>query len=85
MNPIVGTTVIYTLTEQDAVAINNTPHAKNAAHAGDHYPALVVRAWSDDENPLVQLKVFYDGTGSYWATSVNYGDGERQWHRPVPA
>lgn len=68
MNPIVGSIVIYTLTEQDAVAINNTPHAKNTAHA--------VRAWGVEDDPLVQLQVFY---------SVQHGDGQRQWHRPVPA
>jgi hypothetical protein len=60
----------------------------NPVNAGDIYPAMVVRVW-DQEQGLVNLRVFLDGPDVYWVTSVKY-DGMREvktWHwlRPSQA
>lgn len=57
-------------------------HIGNSVKAGETYPALVVRRWGDTPESCVQLQVFLDGNDTYWATSVNQGDGERQWSWP---
>lgn len=54
----------------------------NGVNAGDVYPAMVVRRWGDTPESCIQLQVFLDGNDTYWATSVNEGDGERQWSWP---
>lgn len=57
-------------------------HIGNDVTAGDIYPALVVRRWSDVPTSVIQLQVFLDGNDTFWATSVPEGDGERQWSWP---
>lgn len=60
-----------------------------------HRPAIIVRVWErpDDEEPLVQLQVFTDGTndgqecvsGLIWATSVVHDEEHKSrgtWHWP---
>lgn len=98
MKPSIGRIVLYTLTEDDAQAINKrrvdfdqhrktdaytdtgyVAHYGNEARAGDTYPAVVIRVWSDD---LVNAKVLLDGTDTYWATSRPQGDEAGHWNWP---
>ena len=60
-------------------------HVGNAVKAGETFPALVVRRWGETPESCIQLQVFLDGNDTYWATSVNEGDGERQWSWPPRA
>jgi hypothetical protein len=60
-------------------------HIGNPVEAGDVYPAIVVRRWSDVPTSVIQLQVFLDGNDTFWATSVAEGDGERQWSWPPRA
>jgi hypothetical protein len=80
--PSIGRIVHYKLNEGDALFINNKrikdQTVANSVWAGDVYPAIVVRTWDTS----VQLQVFLDGPDTYWATSVQEGDGERQWSWP---
>lgn len=70
-----GKFVTYTLGQTDADAINNRSQS-NHASAGDEYPALIVRVWSDD---CANLQLFYDGEGTLWLTSRVRGDGFSHW------
>lgn len=75
-----GRIVLYTLNAADADNINHTHVMKrNPAREGDVYPAIVVRVWTA---PCAQLQVFYDGEGTYWATSRTEGDQPGTWHWP---
>jgi hypothetical protein len=56
-------------------------HVGNHVHAGDVYPATVVRV----NDPSVNLQVHLDGTDTYWATSRAEGDGEGSWAWPARA
>jgi hypothetical protein len=76
----VGRIVTYVLTDADADLINQRATLANPAQAGDEYPALVVRVFGP---PLANLQVFYDGEGSYWATSRTEGDTQGTWHWPA--
>lgn len=42
-------------------------HIGNQVEAGQTFPAIVVRTWTDD---LVNLQVFLDGNDTMWRTSV---------------
>lgn len=79
--PVIGRIVTYTLTEQDAAAIGALPGHSNTPRAGDEYPAMIVRVWAGFAS--INLQVFYDGDGSYWATSRPEGDKPGSWHWPV--
>lgn len=67
-------------------------HIGNPVHAGDIFPAMIVRLWDQPEHPvtattLVQLQVFLDGNDTYWATSVSQlqpelGDQWPCWFEP---
>lgn len=81
--PTIGRIVHYRLSAGDATAINALPGPKNEAREGDVYPALVVRTWGETAESAVQLQVFYDGAGSYWATSRREGDEPATWAWPV--
>jgi hypothetical protein len=74
-----GRIVTYTLGQADADAINGRSQS-NFASAGDEYPALIVRVWTDD---CVNLQVFYDGEGSLWCTSRVRGPGLSHWEWPA--
>lgn len=50
-------------------------HYGNQVHAGDVFPATVIRVWPTSVNLQVQL----DGNDTYWATSVSEGHGQHQW------
>lgn len=56
-------------------------HHGNAVHEGDVFPAMIVKTWGDTPEASVNLKVFLDGTDTYWATSVHVGDkpGDFRW------
>lgn len=60
-------------------------HVGNDVHAGDVFPAIVVRVFGPehDLDPSVNLKVELDGTDSHWATSRTQGDEPGQWSWPV--
>lgn len=60
-------------------------HIGNKVAAGDVFPAIVVRRWSDVPTSTIQLQVFLDGNDTFWATSVAEGEGERQWSWPPRA
>lgn len=64
-------------------------HVGNPVSAGDVYPLLITRVWSDqpNEHTSVNGQVFLDGNDSLWVTSVDQGVGERKWFEPprVPA
>lgn len=68
-----------------AVGTGDQVHVGNGVKAGDVFPAMVVRRWGDAPTSSVQLQVFLDGNDTYWATSVNEGEGERQWRWPPRA
>lgn len=56
-------------------------HIGNEVHAGDIYPAMVIRVWGD-ESGCSNLKVMLDGNDDFWATSINF-DAEKRphtWH-----
>ena len=68
--PIIGQIVHYELTDYDANIIRRQ-HASsrlNMPQAGDVYPAIIVRVWSET---CVNLRVVLDGTVDYWVTSRN--------------
>lgn len=77
VSAILGETVLYTLTDQDAAAVN-AEKRNNRAHAGELYPAIVVRVWGEG---LVNLRVLIDGPGELWATSKHDGTEPGQWQR----
>ncbi|MGH3584840.1 MAG: hypothetical protein ACRDQ0_00815 [Pseudonocardia sp.] len=64
MKPTIGRIVRYTLTEQDADAVNlqrlRSDHKGNRAVAGDVYPATIVRV-GDSPKPSCNLQVQLDG------------------------
>lgn len=57
-------------------------HIGNEVHAGDIYPAMVVRVWSQTSG-CSNLKVNLDGSDDFWATSINHDragtPGTWQW------
>jgi hypothetical protein len=81
LTPTIGRIVLYKLSESDA---NDIKHRRGAAqgnvpHAGEVYPAVVVRSWG---GPSVNLQVFLDGPDSYWAPSRKEGTVEGCWTWP---
>lgn len=78
--PTIGRIVHYTLNEGDVGLINQhrteNTDVGNAVQPGQVYPAMVVRVF-DPSATTVNLQVFLDGSGSYWATSRREaGEGE---------
>lgn len=78
--PSIGRIVHYTLSEGDVDAINQqTPmvqyglQVRNSVHAGDIYPAVIVRVFGAE---CANLQVLLDGRASYWATSRVFDDPE---------
>jgi hypothetical protein len=79
--PTVGRIVLYKLDESDCNVIKHRRGAAqgNVPHAGEVYPAVVVRSWG---GPSVNLQVLLDGPDSYWAVSRKEGAEEAQWAWP---
>lgn len=79
-----GRIVTYVLTQRDADNINDDLAASsNVAHAGDKYPALVIRTFSNGNS--INAQVFYDGDGQLWVTSRAQSIEPVQgfWHWPA--
>lgn len=90
MTPSIGRIVLYMLNEHDVGEINNrrgdSPADVSTVVAGQEYPMLIVRVWSDS---YVNGQVFLDGCDSYWTTSRNQvppdvSDDQKQgkWYAP---
>jgi hypothetical protein len=98
VKPSIGRIVHYTLSEQDAEAINrlhggpdhrrdNTHgHVGNSVRAGDVFPLVITRVWASaeqvTEHTAVNGQVLLDGNDTLWVTSVSQGEGPRQWFVP---
>jgi hypothetical protein len=54
----------------------------NSVSAGDVYPMIVVRVWTDD---LVNGQVMLDGNYTLWVTSVHVGEDPGNFAWPVRA
>jgi hypothetical protein len=94
--PGIGRIVLYRLGTDDAEEINkrrseafqapahawgSQSHVGNQVAAGQQYPAVVVRKFSDGDT--VNLQVLLDGADSHWATLRALGDEDGQWSWPV--
>jgi len=86
MQPTIGRIVHYTLGDQDARWIEENVPAfqRNAARAGQTYPAVVVAVFHPSTT-TANLKVLLDGGAGaeYWATSRTEGDEPGQWSWPL--
>lgn len=94
MQPTIGRVVLYTLTEDDANAINRRRAGRatreradvttygNRAEAGQIFPATVVRVWPPESAPLCNLQVNLDGADGAWVTSRAEGDKPGTWSWP---
>ncbi len=86
MIPTIGRIVHYTLSEQDAAAINalrgRSTFRANPAYEGEVYPMMIVRVWGNSPDSAVQGQVFIDGNFTLWATSVSHGEGPRTYAWP---
>ena len=61
-------------------SIGAQAHIGNEVYAGDQFPMIVIRVWSDT---CVNGQVLLDGTDQLWKTSPLLGDGGGQWNWPV--
>jgi hypothetical protein len=86
--PSIGRIVHYQLSDTDVAMIDRQLHEaaagvhRNSVHAGDVYPAMVVRVF-DLSVSTSNLQVFLDGDCSYWATSRVEGDQPGTWTWPA--
>lgn len=71
----------------DGVGVSRIVHYKDE-HEDNCKAAIIVHDFKQD-NGLVNLRVFYDGINDAnagmvddWKTSVEFGDGNHQWHWP---
>jgi hypothetical protein len=89
MKATLGRIVHYTLTATDVELINyNRPRwakgqpemMRNAVQVGGVLPAVVVAVFGDGEH--VNLSVWLDGYGTYWATSRPEGTTPGTWAWP---
>lgn len=55
-------------------------HVGNDVKEGDIYPAMVIKVWGT--SGCSNLKVFLDGSDSFWATSISYQEDKApfSWH-----
>ena len=75
MKPTIGRVVIYNTTEEDKASAG-----KNFDNVVQQLPAIIVNVWSDT---CINVRVFSDGGGMLWKTSINQGDQPGQWNWPV--
>jgi hypothetical protein len=85
--PTVGRIVLYTISPADESFLaskfaSQIGRTLNKPCAGDVYPALIVRVFSELG---VNLKVQLDGEPVFWATSRVPGEGEGRWALPTIA
>ena len=99
--PAIGRIVLYTLTEDDAKAINKrrddfTEHRKHISYRDTGYIShFGNEAREGDVYPavvirvwpgdLINAKVLLDGTDTFWATSRHQGDENGNWNWPPRA
>jgi hypothetical protein len=57
-------------------------HTGNAVSANDVFPMVITRTWGDTEQSAVNGTVLLDGNDTFWATSVDQGEGQRHWLAP---
>lgn len=59
-------------------------HIGNDVSAGNVFPMMVTRLWSDSVPGSVSVngQVFLDGNDCLWATSVSEGEGGHTWAWP---
>jgi len=75
MKPTIGRIVIYNTTEEQRNDISTSGNKSNKL------PAMITAVFNDTQ---VNLQVIVDGMiGTYWVTTVDQGDNERQWNWPV--
>lgn len=55
-------------------------HFGNPVVCGDEFPMIIVGV--DPGGDFVNGQVMLDGNDTYWATSVHFGTGQRQWKWP---
>jgi hypothetical protein len=95
MIPSVGRIVHIRLSAECARSINERRHDAyhsgivstsqgNDARENDIYPLLITKIWSGEpkESTAVNGQIFLDGNDSFWATSVQQGDGPGKWFEP---
>lgn len=60
-------------------------HVGNPVKAGDIYPMIITRLWTDNpsQDSPVQGQVFLDGNDNLWVSSVIQGEDHGQWFQPV--
>jgi hypothetical protein len=84
--PTKGRIVHYRLNDADASLINqrieNAQMMGNRVSEGEYYAAMVVRIFEGNPYGVVNLQVFLDGDGSYWASSRKEGDEAGTWTWP---
>lgn len=82
-----GDFVFYTLTADDAERIRLDRESRsitgNPLSAGQTYPALIVRKWSES---CANLQLFLDGPDQAWVTSRVYGtdNGTFRYYSTAP-
>ncbi|MGW6913725.1 hypothetical protein ACWGB8_07885 [Kitasatospora sp. NPDC054939] len=88
--PTIGRTVLYTLDQHDADAINRRRAGRatrdridvatlgSMVTAGDSYPAVITRAFPAGCN----LQVHLDGVDAHWATTRPEGTEPGTWSWP---
>ena len=96
--PSIGRIVIYTLSDSDALAINDRRqfsknqsadgralHHGNRVNEGDEFPMIITKVWGTQPDSAVNGQVFLDGDDLFWATSTSVGDSPAHFRWPHPA
>lgn len=93
-NPSLGRIVVYTLTEDDALAITRRRRGGreegtavasinmvvgNPVHAGDEFPMTITSVAPDAS---INGQVWLDGSDTFWAQGVIAGVGGGTWRWP---
>lgn len=73
--PKVGADVFYKPTKEEKEKMKDS----GTANAQDILPGKIVAVWGDQPGSAVNAKVFLDGQGDIWKTSISHGDGEGQF------
>lgn len=86
LKPTVGRIVHVRLCAAMAASIKSEPGFRgNSPCEGEVYPLIIARVWPKatyDDGLTVNGQLILDGFGTYWMTSVHYGDQPGQWCWP---